>query len=62
MFICHDCAAKTGWPYRIVVSWGPCELCDRVKRCDDIRPRTEAVAGSLEQIRKERDERRATKQ
>lgn len=59
MFVCEECADKTGWLYWLDLSVGPCELCGRVRECDDIKPRNEAKPGSLEQIRKERDERRA---
>lgn len=63
MWVCKECAAKTGWTYHIVVSIGPCELCELTRPCDDIRPMGRpALAGSLEQIRQERDERRAKQQ
>ena len=57
MFICKECAEKTGWTYYVNLSLGLCELCDRERVCDDIKPMGRpAVPGSLEQIRKERDE------
>lgn len=62
MFICRECAAKTGWAYRLELSLGQCELCERTFVCDDIKPMGRpAKPGSLDQIRKERDERRAEK-
>lgn len=61
MFVCEPCAKKTGWPYYLAVSFGPCELCGRDNNCDNVKPRRPANPGSLDQIRKERDERRAEK-
>ena len=58
MWVCKDCADKTGWAYHLEVSYGLCELCERQKPCDDIHPRTEAKRGSLEGIYAERNARR----
>ena len=60
MFVCKECAGKTGWTYHLELSRGLCELCERDRVCDDIKPMGRpAKVGSLEAIRKERDERRA---
>lgn len=60
MFVCKECAEKTGWMYYINWAYGLCELCDRQCMCDDIKPMGQpAKQGSLDAIRKERDARRA---
>lgn len=59
MFVCKSCAEKTGWQWLLPLSYGQCELCDQVALCDDIKRPGPATTGSLDQIRKERDERRA---
>jgi hypothetical protein len=59
MFICPDCAKKTGWTWRVCVSCGLCELCDRDRPCDDVHPMGRpAKPGSLQEIKEERDRRR----
>jgi hypothetical protein len=59
MFVCKPCAEKTGWPYLLPLSRGQCELCDQIAVCDDIKRPPPAKPGSLDAIKKERDERRA---
>lgn len=58
MFVCKECADKTGWTYHLELSHGLCELCDRQRVCDDIHPHNPAKPGSLDAISKERDKRR----
>lgn len=58
-FICKECADRVGWTYRGVVSHGPCELCERPRDCDDIKPRKWAEPEALTKIMNEREERRA---
>lgn len=35
MFYCDDCARKAEWPYSIVKSKGPCEICEENVLCND---------------------------
>jgi hypothetical protein len=58
MFVCKECAERTGWTYHLEWSKGLCELCERERVCDDIKRPPPAKAGSLQAIRAEKIERR----
>ncbi len=35
MFYCEKCRHDAGWPESVRTSFGPCEMCGRVKECHD---------------------------
>ena len=64
MFYCKKCAKRRGWPERIFMSKGRCEICGELRPCYDIPshelPVSEKVA-ILKRVLKEIDERRDVK-
>lgn len=36
MFYCEECARKHDWPESIMKSLGPCEMCERVRPCNNV--------------------------
>lgn len=37
MFYCDECAARKGWPTTILsTSYGPCEVCQKRRECNDV--------------------------
>ena len=36
MFYCDECAKKRDWPKTLFKSKGKCEICDKVRVCNDM--------------------------
>lgn len=36
MFYCNKCASKRQWPSTLFKSEGPCEICEKVRLCNDL--------------------------
>lgn len=39
MFYCDECAKKNEWPTGLMQSRGPCEVCEKVRACNDVPSR-----------------------
>ncbi|MFA6096529.1 MAG: hypothetical protein WC788_02775 [Candidatus Paceibacterota bacterium] len=39
MFYCEKCREENKWPKSLFKSYGPCEMCGKVRECNDVPSR-----------------------